>query len=166
MRATSITAFAVSAGMLAGVAIAAETTSVDFGTGVKKPAPAQIQAQTQVQEPAPVEAQAPVTASEDEIALERKGVDAVPESAPQANAAEASDDLEGKTVVSLNGDTVGKVREVHVDENGEFAGITAEFGGVLGFGAKTIEVPVGAIEIKSGLIVLAMTGQEIRESLN
>ncbi|MTI42805.1 PRC-barrel domain protein [Roseibium hamelinense] len=103
--------------------------------------------------------------------LERKGVDASPStlpgaSDPAANATVSAEALEGQTVVSLNGETVGKVREVHTDENGRVSSITAEFGGVLGFGAKTIDVPAGAMKIKPDLIVIAMTGDEIKARLN
>ena len=58
----------------------------------------------------------------------------------------AADDIRGRTVRDRNGDTIGKVHDLLIDDQErKVRFLLVEHGGVLGFGHTTSSIPVDAI---------------------
>lgn len=58
-----------------------------------------------------------------------------------------ADELEGMTVVSQEGENIGKISEITIDkQSGEVSFVTISKGGILGMGASKIAVPLSAFE--------------------
>lgn len=70
-------------------------------------------------------------------------------------------ELIGKSVVTLEGTTVGEVSLVRTDPNGELSSIDAEIGGFLGIGETTITVLARDFAVSDGVVVLAKTEDEV-----
>lgn len=61
----------------------------------------------------------------------------------------SEEELRGLTVVNLEGEEIGEIREVRVDsETGEVNFVILARGGVLGIGEKRHAVPIEALEIR------------------
>ncbi len=93
------------------------------------------------------QAQEPVSAAT--AGMKTKAVVAVPK------------DLVGKSVVTLEGISVGEVSSVGTDENGALSSVDVEIGGFLGIGETTITVPATDFAVSNGLIVLEKTEDEV-----
>lgn len=70
-------------------------------------------------------------------------------------------ELVGKSIVTLEGMTVGEVSTVRTDGNGELSSIDAEIGGFLGIGETTITIPATDFTVADGVVVLAKTEDEV-----
>ena len=55
--------------------------------------------------------------------------------------------LIGAKVVSANGETVGRIANLIVDENGTIASVVIEVGGLLGVGGKSVAVTYQSLQI-------------------
>lgn len=65
----------------------------------------------------------------------------------QAGQMMTADDLDGMTVVSQEGEDIGKISEITIDkQSGEVSFVTISRGGILGMGATEIAVPLSAFE--------------------
>lgn len=95
------------------------------------------------------QAQEPVSTGNATAGMETKAVVAVPK------------DLVGKSVVTLEGISVGEVSSVGTDENGALSSVDVEIGGFLGIGETTITVPATDFAVSNGLIVLEKTEDEV-----
>lgn len=88
-----------------------------------------------------------------------------PPAAETAATVAVPDQLLNKTVISLNGNSVGKVSEVHTDDSGKLSGITAEFGGFLGIGAKALKVTADDFIVDANMIILDMDDNQVDQLL-
>ena len=60
-----------------------------------------------------------------------------------------AEDLIGISVINANEETLGTVDDALLSSDGKIEKMVVSFGGVLGFGAKTVELPMDQVEIKS-----------------
>jgi sporulation protein YlmC with PRC-barrel domain len=123
------------------------------------PAQAQEQPPAQAQEQPPAQAQAPAQSPEQpaqpqpaQAEQETRVATAGQQeggfiSAPQPEQMR-TDELEGSDVLDGEGNNVGKVRGLLIDENGETAGLLVRVGGIAGVGGKTVAVPWSAATIE------------------
>ena len=60
----------------------------------------------------------------------------------------SSTELEDMNLLSHTGEEIGEVEKVLVDENGQPVAITAEIGGFLGVGQKTVVIGLDRLQLK------------------
>jgi hypothetical protein len=149
----------------------AQDTAPDDGTAPAE-APANPQADT-TQEPAPTDSattppQEPAdseTATDDEDGAPRlAGEDAVEGpfvTVPLTGAWRVSD-LEGKNVEDANGDNIGDITDVLVNERGEVIAVLVGVGGFLGIGQKNVAVSMSALEFGPGKTEGLPTEEEVQ----
>ncbi len=125
--------------MLNAAKILSTTTALVFGLAVSATLCEASQAQEKM----------PTTPADATAGMQTKAVVAVPK------------DLVGKSIVTLEGTTVGEVSSVSTDENGVLSSVDAKIGGFLGIGETTITVPATDFVVSDGVIVLAKTEDEI-----
>ncbi len=68
-------------------------------------------------------------------------------------------DLIGRSVVNRNNETLGRINDVILDENGQVAAVLIGVGGFLGIGEKEVGVPFEALEFKMAREVPQAPGQ-------
>jgi hypothetical protein len=71
------------------------------------------------------------------------------------------EDLEEADLVTPAGDEIGEVGEVLVDESGQPAAITAEIGGFLGVGQKTVVIGLDRLQLKDDELATTLTKEEL-----
>ncbi|MBO0345110.1 PRC-barrel domain-containing protein [Roseibium limicola] len=70
-------------------------------------------------------------------------------------------ELIGEPVLSLEGQTLGDVTQVQVNENGLLVSLDAELGGFFGIGSKSVRFPAENFAVNSHGIVLDMTSDDV-----
>jgi sporulation protein YlmC with PRC-barrel domain len=77
-----------------------------------------------------------------------------------------SEDIRGRKVVDRNGDEIGKVKSLFIDEDEQRVRLLElESGGLLGFGSETRLVPVDAIaEISEDSVRIGATGEQVQSA--
>jgi hypothetical protein len=71
------------------------------------------------------------------------------------------EDLEDADLVNQAGDEIGDVEKVLVDANGQPAAITAEVGGFLGLGEKTVVIGLDKLQPKDDDLVTTLSKEEL-----
>jgi sporulation protein YlmC with PRC-barrel domain len=69
--------------------------------------------------------------------------------APVDLASVTAEDLIGISVVNANEESLGTVDDALLSSDGKIENLVVSFGGVLGFGAKTVELSMDQVDIKS-----------------
>lgn len=75
-------------------------------------------------------------------------------------------ELVGEPVLSLEGEMLGDVAKVQVDENGILQSIDAELGGFFGIGSKSLRISAEDFAVNSQGVVLDMTSDEVEKRLD
>lgn len=71
-------------------------------------------------------------------------------------------DIRGYTVINPKGDEVGKVDDLYIDpKQGQIAMASITFGGMWGFGARRVLIPIDQIEMIDDNFVRVITTPEI-----
>lgn len=78
-----------------------------------------------------------------------------------AAAASPADKLVGMNVVGSDGKKLGEVSGVKAGSDGKIREIHVKTGGFLGFGGKTVAIPVGKVSQKGDTVEVAMSTDEI-----
>lgn len=68
---------------------------------------------------------------------------------------------EGIDVVNQNGDVIGEIEEVLIDNEGKPAGFHVEIGGFLGVAEKDVRMPIGALTWDGSHYVSTMTEEQL-----
>ena len=69
--------------------------------------------------------------------------------------------VEDMALLNTDGERIGEIEEILVDENGEPAGFALEVGGFLGLAAKEVRVPLDALEWDGSQYVTRMTPEQL-----
>lgn len=73
-------------------------------------------------------------------------------------------DLEGKQVYGADGESIGDVKDVLVNQQGDIAAVLVGVGGFLGIGEKDVAVSMDALQLRPGMTqreVSAVTGNDM-----
>jgi sporulation protein YlmC with PRC-barrel domain len=70
--------------------------------------------------------------------------------------------LLGVPVIAADGQRIGEVADVSVPEDGQPARIRITTGAILGFGARTLELPRNAFTISKGTVVLDLPSEAVQ----
>ena len=71
------------------------------------------------------------------------------------------EELEDTDLVDQAGAEIGEVEQVLVGEDGQPAAITAEVGGFLGVGQKTVVIGLDRLQLKDDALMTALTKEEL-----
>jgi hypothetical protein len=71
------------------------------------------------------------------------------------------EDLEDAALVSEAGEAIGEIEEVLVDANGQPAAVTAEIGGFLGVGQRTVVIGLDRLQLKDDDLATRLTKEEL-----
>jgi len=72
----------------------------------------------------------------------------------------SKESLVGSTVTNLEGDTLGKISDVSIDENGKINFAILSHGGIMGMGEKLIPIPINALSIKEEKLAVVDISKE------
>ncbi|MFD1694766.1 PRC-barrel domain-containing protein [Roseibium aestuarii] len=76
------------------------------------------------------------------------------------------EELIGEPVLSLEGETLGDVAAVQVDDNGLLVSLDAELGGFFGIGAKMLRFPVKDFAVNAHGVILGLSSDEVETLLD
>ena len=74
---------------------------------------------------------------------------------------EAASVLIGAPVIAADGDEIGQVFNLVLDDDGQPRTLLLSTGALIGFGARTVEVPRGAFRIDGRRVILRLTADEV-----
>jgi len=74
---------------------------------------------------------------------------------------EAASVLIGAPVIAVDGDEIGQVFNFVLDDDGHLRTLLLSTGALIGFGARTVEVPRGAFRIDGRRVTLRLTADEV-----
>ncbi|MCL3881982.1 PRC-barrel domain-containing protein [Marivita sp. GX14005] len=66
-------------------------------------------------------------------------------------------------VYNTNGEMIGEIEEILVDQDGKPAGFVIEFGGFLGLADSDVAVPLDALEWEGSHYVSKMTAEQLKK---
>src|SRR5262245_35526309 len=78
---------------------------------------------------------------------------------------EIAQELIGSPVYSMQGQAIGTVVDVALDEDEQFRNLSLKTSGRLGFGERTVKVPGSAFIVLRGAVVLELPMESLKELL-